>query len=383
MISVKGGTQTWSTAAQKVDYKTDGAQKISAADKSKFFDGEELGDTLNKVADPNYVEPSKKMRTVGNAELGKDAFMTLLLTQMKNQDPTNPLKSHEMAAQLAQFTSLEKLNNINEGIGNLRKDQQPDHNFQALSMIGKVATMDNSKIARTDANDSHELRFTLAGDAPKANVEVRDMEGNVVRKMEMKNLKAGVNTMNWNGKNDDGVTAPVGDYTLAVEAFGSNGKKLYAQTKAEGVITGVNFTSHGAQLMMGKQAINMSDVKSISDPSVMPPAQQLTTQNMMAAPGGHMIPMPTQMPAQQVPAQAPAQGEGEAAAPAGHASPMMPIGPAMSAPVQGPRKAEVKPETKANSAKRATLSKGSLNESSMTSGLINTLTKEGAKAGMG
>src|ERR1700753_3724608 len=109
MMSVKGGTQTWSTSPQRTDFKSDNTHNVSATDHAKYFDSESPGDTANKIADPNYVDTTKKMRTVGNAELGKDAFMTLLLTQMKNQDPTNPLKSHEMAAQLAQFTSLEKL----------------------------------------------------------------------------------------------------------------------------------------------------------------------------------------------------------------------------------------------------------------------------------
>lgn len=342
-MNVKGGTQTWSNSPQRADFKSDGNQTISATDKEKYFDGEAVGDTANKLSDPNWVDPSKKMRTVGKSELGKDAFMSLLLTQMKNQDPTNPLKSHEMAAQLAQFTSLEKLNNINEGIDNLRKDNAPSHNFQALALIGKTVTMDNSKITRTDEAETHDLRFNLPQDAQKVTLDIKDANGNVIRKMEIKNLKAGPNALTWNGKTEEGATAPKGDFTLNVEAVNSAGKKLAVQTKADGIITGVNFTAQGAQLLMGKQVITMADVKSITDPSVMPPA----------------MPM------------------GAAAAPAPGTGQMIPI------PPQGPKKAELKPETKPNEAKRATLSKGNLNDASMAQGLINTLNKEGAKAGMG
>ncbi len=336
MMGVKGGTQTWSNSPQQAANKSDGAQNMSATDKEKFFGNDSIGDTLNKVADPNYIDASKKLRATGNAELGKDAFMTLLLTQMKNQDPTSPLKSHEMAAQLAQFTSLEKLNNINDGIDNLRKDNQPDHNFQALAMIGKVVTMDNSKINHTDVNGAHELRFSLAQDAQKANLDVKDAEGNVIRKLELKNLKAGGNEMVWNGKTDEGTDAPIGDYSLSVEAFGSNGKKLFVQTKAEGIITGVNFTAHGAQLLMGKQVISLADVKSISDPNVQAASQALSAQA---------------------------------------------TGMAQPPPEQGPKKVEVKAETKAGDAKRASMKKGNLNDLGMAQGLINTLNKEGAKAG--
>lgn len=382
MISVKGGTQTWSTSPQRVDFKSDGSQSISASDKEKYFDGENVGDTANKIADPNYIDESKKMRAVGNNALGKDAFMNLLLTQMKNQDPTNPMKSHEMAAQLAQFTSLEKLNNINDGINNLRKDNQPDHNFQALAFIGRTVTMDNSKIMRNDEAETHELRFMLPADAQKAAIQVKDANGNVIRTMEMKNLKAGPISANWNGKTEEGATAPKGDYSLAVEAFGSNGKKLYVQTKADGIVTGVNFTAHGAQLMVGKQAINMSDVKSISDPN-------LGAQMQMLAAAA------SQMPATGQPGAAPQPGAPQAAAPqpaAQQAAPkphMIPIphpASAQAAPeaaAEPPRKVEVKPETKGNEAKRAKLAKGNINDAAMSQGLINSLNKEGAKAGMG
>lgn len=339
MIGVKTGTQTWSTSPQRTDFKSDGTQSVSALDKEKHLGGADadLGEILNKVADPNHVDDSKKMRTVGNNALGKDAFMTLLLTQMKNQDPTNPLKSHEMAAQLAQFTSLEKLHNINDGIEGLRKDSKPDHNFQALSFIGKSILADNSKISHTDMDDRHDVRFTLGADAPTAKVQIKDAEGTLIRTMELKSLKAGKNEINWNGMTDDSRQAPPGEYTASIEALGSNGRKVMVELKSEGVISGVNFTPKGPQLLIGRQVINMADVKSISDPSYQP---------------------------QQNPQ-------------------MLSVPPAPTAPAAGPNKVEVKPETKENADKAAKMKKGDLNEAAMAQGLINKLNKEGAKAGMG
>lgn len=345
MIGVKGGTQTWSSAPQRADFKSDGKQNISATDRNNNFGDENIGDILNKVADPNWVDETKKMRTVGKNELGKDAFMTLLLTQMKNQDPTNPLKSHEMAAQLAQFTSLEKLHNINEGIEGLRKDQAPSHNYEALSFIGKVITTDNSKITRMDETARHDVRFDLPQDAQKLTMTVKNADGTPVRTLEVKNLKAGRNELNWNGMTDEGNAAPKGDYQISFEAIGSNGRKLFVETKTEGVISGVNFTAQGPQLMVGKQTISMADVKSISDPAAM------------------QTPEPTQQ--LSVPA-VPGQG--------GAPSNMMPI--------QSPKKVEVKPETKPNAEKAAKMGKGNLNDAAMAQDLINKLNKEGAKAGM-
>jgi flagellar basal-body rod modification protein FlgD len=274
------------------------------------------------------------MKTHGNNQLGKDAFMTLLLTQMKNQDPTNPLKSHEMAAQLAQFTSLEKLQGINDGIEGLRKDAQPNHNFEALAFIGKAVQTDNSKVSRGTTDARHAIRFNLPADAQKLTMTVKDPAGNVIRTLEAKALKAGKNEMEWNGMTEEGSPAAVGDYTVAFEALGSNGRKLYVETKTEGIISGVNFTPKGPQLMIGQQVVNMADVKSISDPNIQQP-----NMGTMNAPTNKMMNL-------------------------------------------GPKKAEVKPQTQSDGAKRARLSQGDLNSAAMEQGLINQLNKTGAKAGM-
>lgn len=365
MISVKGGTQTWSSAKQESSLKGDGTQNISASDKAKYFQDEAIGDTLNKVADPNYIDESKKMRTTGNNQLGKDAFMTLLLTQMKNQDPTNPLKSHEMAAQLAQFTQLEKLNNISDGITGLRKDAEPDRNFQALAFIGKTITTDNSKVSRADTESTHHIRFSLGADAQVAKMVVKDAAGNPVRNLEFKNLKTGKQDLEWNGLTDDGSKAPAGEYTVSIAATGSNGRGLAVDMKIEGVISGVNFTPQGPQLMVGKQIVNMSDVKSISDSQPQPNMETL------GVPNNQMLQQLQQMMGPQS-----AAGADPKAQPANIAG-MFPI------QNQSPKKVEVKEETKADASKRAKLMKGDLNDAAMAQGLINQLNKTGAKAGMG
>lgn len=334
-FGVKSGVKTWSEAPQqRPDFKSDGRQTISATDKQELFNGESLGETLNKVADPNWIDTSKKLRTVGNNQLDKDAFMTLLLTQMKNQDPTNPLKSHEMAAQLAQFTSLEKLSNIDSGIEKLNTAKNPAQSFEALSFIGKSVVTDSSKVNRSNINEMHDLGFKAASDAVKADIQVKDAAGNVVRSLQMNNLKAGSNSFPWNGVMDDGTPAPVGEYTFEVSAKGSNGSKIHVETKMEGVVTGVNFTPRGPQVMVGKQAINLMDIKTITDPKLTaPPSQPLET--LQKGP--------------------------------------LPIQP----------QTQVKPEEDKDGAKKAKLSQGNINEMAMTQDFINKLSKEGAEAGMG
>jgi flagellar basal-body rod modification protein FlgD len=245
--------------------KSDSASQKGAAEFKKAFGEQDMGQVLNKVADPNWIDPTKKARGTGNAELGKDAFMKMMLAQMKNQDPTNPTPSHEMAAQLAQFSSLEQLSNINTSIEGLKAATAPQGNYQALAFIGKKVSGDGASCTRIKGDTKHEFSFDLMGDAIKAKITVKDAAGNVVRTLQAANLKKGQNTIEWNGLQEDGTPARAGDYKFAIEANASSGQKVYAKTGFEGRITGMNFGADGPILMVGKKQVRMSEVKKIEE----------------------------------------------------------------------------------------------------------------------
>ena len=185
MISIKGGTKTWSEAQQQSSLKNSTDQTISKEELQKHYGTDNLGEALNKVADPNWVDP-KKMRRVGNANLDKDAFLKLFLAQLEHQDPTNPMESHEMAAQLAQFTSLEKLEGIEGGISTMNKQADPNKSFDSLKLIGKAIAGDSSKIIRTDNTSKHDINFNLPSQASSAKVTIFDRLGKVTKEFEVK-----------------------------------------------------------------------------------------------------------------------------------------------------------------------------------------------------
>jgi flagellar basal-body rod modification protein FlgD len=265
IMNVKQGTTTYSPAQQTSSLRSDNANTVAAGDFQKAFGDQAVGDVLNKVADPNWVDPSKKMRVAGNNQLDKDAFLKLMLAQMKHQDPTNPMQSHEMAAQLASFTSLEQLNNINSTLEGMSRAQSPNANYQALGLMGKKVSGDASKVTRAVGDTKHGVSFELLGDAQKAKISIRDEAGNVVRKLEFGELKKGRNTIEWNGMSDDGMPARPGEYKVTVEAQSSTGAKVFAKTDFEGRITGMNFTPEGPVLLVGNRSIKLSDVRKIEE----------------------------------------------------------------------------------------------------------------------
>lgn len=286
MMGIKRDTKSFSTAPQNEITKPEGVKNLSAHDLQKLG-GDDVGSVLNKVADPNWIDPSKKMRAVGSDKMDKDAFMKLMLAQMRNQDPTNPLKSHEMAAQLAQFSQLEQLHNVNSTLEQMKNAQKPTETYQSLNFIGKSVSGDSARLHRSKGDTNHDFTFTLPDDATEVTVKVRNETGDIVRSVKLQNLKKGENVWNWNGKTDSDMVASVGDYQFLIDAQGADGKKLSVKTDFNGQITGVNYTPEGPVLLVGTQSIKLKDVRKIVDPALLKkdqnsgtgPVPDLKTQN--------------------------------------------------------------------------------------------------------
>jgi flagellar basal-body rod modification protein FlgD len=255
--------------------KDSGVKNLSANELQKL-NGQGVDEVLNKIADPNWVDPSKKIRTTGEQNLDKNAFMKLMLTQMKNQDPMNPIQAHEMAAQLAAFTSVEQLQNLNTTMQEMKKEQSPTVGFEALNFIGKSASGDSSEILRNKEDKSHALKFILPREAENSEIRIRNSQGEVIRTLSVNNLKAGENEISWNGQDDRGMPTPPDTYQMFIESKDKMGNKILAETKFDGTITGVNFSAQGPILIVGNQSIRLSDVKKIIDPKIANPDLQKT-----------------------------------------------------------------------------------------------------------
>lgn len=347
-MGVKRSTQTFATPKTEspalirqgaaADLAKTGGQKennASAADFQKAYGDQAIGDVLNKISDPNWQDPSKKVRAVGSNSLDKDAFFKLMLTQMKNQDPTNPMQSHEMAAQLAQFSSLEQLNNIGKGIEGLNQATAGNGNFGALSFIGKTVSGDASKITRTAGDTEHGFNFVLGGDAQKIKVSVKDATGKTIREIEPGALKKGANALKWNGLTTEGLPARPGEYKFSVEATGNGGQKIFAKSSFEGRISGVDFSPSGPMVIVNGQSIKLSDVKKIEDPGIVESQQNRTSATPLGVGQSKQVPGVT-------PAVPAAQKEAEFVPPAEDVA----QGNLDSIPMAGPLLAKMQKETK-------------------------------------
>ncbi|MDQ5985771.1 MAG: hypothetical protein CSYNP_01488 [Syntrophus sp. SKADARSKE-3] len=197
--------------------------------------------------------------TATGKTLGKDDFLKMLLAQMKNQDPLNPQDGAQFASQLAQFSSLEQLQNLNASISNQTLSMTTMAHTQAVSMIGKTVNISggNSLVA---AGQPLDINYTLDKDAQNVVVSILDQNGNEVKTITASDQKAGQNSVKWDMSSDT-----KGSYTFKVSATDASGSDVTASTMAQGTVSAVQFKSDGIYVIVNGQELPFSDVTSVSD----------------------------------------------------------------------------------------------------------------------
>ncbi len=200
----------------------------------------------------------------GSSALGKEDFLKLLITQLQYQDPLSPLENTEFMAQLAQFSSLEQLQNVNSNLQTNLLLTQSLNNSLATNLIGKRIVALGKELYLT-GKEGLEITFDLVADGG-VTVKVYDDNGNLVRTLKPGALPSGRNRLPWDGKDSEGNSLPLGNYSFQVEATDSNGNSLDVTTYSTGLVTGVKFEDGNAVLMLGDQGVDLSDIIEILTP---------------------------------------------------------------------------------------------------------------------
>jgi flagellar basal-body rod modification protein FlgD len=196
--------------------------------------------------------------------LGKDDFLNLLVTQLQNQDPLNPAESTEFIAQLAQFSSLEQLFNINDSLENMALFQTAVTNSQAVSYIGKEITAPGNTLQLIDGQAA-ECHFELTADAALVAITVYDDSGGFVSAFETGSLPSGLQTAVWDGMDRNGNPALPGIYHFEVQAVDADNQSVGVTPLISAVVTGVSLKNQTASLITELQTIAIADVIAVSE----------------------------------------------------------------------------------------------------------------------
>ncbi len=201
-------------------------------------------------------------QVAGNSQLAKDDFLRLLVTQLSNQDPLDPVNNQEFAAQLAQFSSLEQLENVNSSLqSGLERDAALAGAMQssmAAGLIGRtvVAVDDRAQLE----NGSAELHWECAGTPASLDLVITDEAGIVVRRLHVEDPEE---TIHWNGRDDSGKRLEDGVYRIGISGTAADGSPLTARHLLHEHVDSVRFRDGESWLVAGAIEISLAQVSEL------------------------------------------------------------------------------------------------------------------------
>jgi flagellar basal-body rod modification protein FlgD len=203
------------------------------------------------------LDATKKTGSGDVAEL-QDRFLTLLVTQLKNQDPMNPMENAELTTQLAQMSTVEGINKLNAGFETLLGGYKASQTLQAASLIDRSVLVKGDLLALGEKGAAG--RVVLDDVADRVSVSVTDASGNLVRVLELGAAKAGDLDFAWDGKDTAGVARAQGEYHFSVSASKA-GEAVDATTYALGKVGSVALSDSGVSVeVLGIGTRDVADI---------------------------------------------------------------------------------------------------------------------------
>ncbi|MEC5318474.1 flagellar hook assembly protein FlgD [Brenneria populi subsp. brevivirga] len=192
----------------------------------------------------------------------QNQFLTLLVAQLQNQDPTNPMDNNQLLSQLAQINTVSGIEKLNTTLGSISGQINNNQSLQATTLIGHgVMVPGNQVLVGGETTTPFGLELEQAADTVTATIT--DSAGKVLQTLSMGALSAGVHSFNWDGKTADGTVAPDGAYTVSIAAS-ANGAQQVVQPLNYALVNSVTNSDAGALLDLGLRGkATLEDVRQI------------------------------------------------------------------------------------------------------------------------
>ncbi|MDH3354514.1 MAG: flagellar hook assembly protein FlgD, partial [Chromatiales bacterium] len=197
-------------------------------------------------------------------ELGQEDFLTLMTTQLKNQDPMAPMDNGEFLSQMAQFGTVNGIEDLQSTFKELASSLYSNQALQASSMVGKNALVPGTT-GYFDGTKSIQGGVNLPSSVTDLKVTITGLGGNIIKQMDMGIQPSGVTDFTWDGTDSSGTPMPAGTYNIVAEAT-VNGENTSLETLVEGVVESVNLGTGGSGLTFNIQGIGAAtfdDIKQI------------------------------------------------------------------------------------------------------------------------
>lgn len=223
---------------------------------------------MTTVSSQNQVSQSlldtvngKKSTTTDTVNEAQDRFMTLLVTQMKNQDPLNPMDNAQVTSQMAQLSTVTGINKLNDTVAGLISNINIGQTYQAANMIGHSVLVQGSQISHEKTGGYFGVNLPAGADS--LTVNIKNGAGITVRTLNFCSQEAGANALNWDGYTDSGALAPTGNYTF--EVSGKLGSSTATATPLSfAKVLSVSAENGGVKLNLSNNStVGTTDVKEI------------------------------------------------------------------------------------------------------------------------
>jgi flagellar basal-body rod modification protein FlgD len=217
-------------------------------------------DVINKAT--GYKPKNDLYKEGPHNAMGKDEFLKLLTFQLQNQDPMNPMDQSKFTGELAQFSQLEQLSNLNSKFDQNNKSKAMEDKFYAASFVGKKIVTSGSSLQLKESGDPGDVLFKLDGDAGKVLVRILDEKNNIMGEIWRDGMSQGSHQVTWDGVQLDGTPAVKGKYTVQVKAWDNMGNDVGTRTEATGIVQSVTFDEGEPVLNVAGQKVYLRDVQS-------------------------------------------------------------------------------------------------------------------------
>lgn len=226
-----------------------------------------VGEQLNQLAG-NGISEQKYVDEKNHNKMGQDGFLKLLSHQLTHQDPMKPMDQKQLSADLAQFSQLEQMTNMNAKLDKMGKNDPQELKFFGASFLGKEILTKGASVSYDGQSFSKDIPFYLDKEAKNVMVNIYDKKRQLIGRVDAEDLGRGQHTLTWDGRQLDNSRAAKGDYTLEVWAYDKGMNKFKGETKSTGVVKGVDFDNGETvfTLQNGKKVF-LRDVDSFKLPS--------------------------------------------------------------------------------------------------------------------
>ena len=233
----------------------------------KMRDGENA-DRLNRIAGNKEISNGiQYVDATTHNKMGKDEFLKLLTVQLANQDPMQPVDQKKFAADLAQFSQLEQMANMNTKLEGLQANRNAESKFYGASFLGKVVRTKGTTIEHDGQGNTADVSFSLPRSASRVMIRIMDEKGQNIANIDRMNMNKGSHVLEWDGKKLDGQSANKGSYTFKIFAWDESNDLFHGETKSSGLVNSVRFDNGKTLLKLdnGKE-IFLHDVENFDNP---------------------------------------------------------------------------------------------------------------------